>query len=75
MIIKLYIELLKDEDMKNVGIMTFYKAQVTKMKAVFADEIRLGLVISTVDGYQGGERDYMFLSTVRSNWNGVLGFV
>ena len=45
MIIKLYIELLKDEDMKNVGIMTFYKAQVTRMKAVFADEIRLGLVI------------------------------
>ena len=36
--------------------------------------MKLGLVISTVDGYQGGEKDYIFLSAVRSNWNGILGF-
>jgi hypothetical protein len=37
MIIKLYIDQLKDEDLKNAGIMTFYKAQVSRMKAIFAD--------------------------------------
>ena len=37
MIIKLYIDRLDDEEMKNVGIMTFYRAQVSRMKVIFAD--------------------------------------
>ncbi len=44
------------------------------MKEVFKNEIKLGLSISTVDGYQGAEKDYIFFSVVRSNYSGKLGF-
>jgi superfamily I DNA and/or RNA helicase len=44
------------------------------MKKIMADEIKLGLTITTVDGYQGSEKKYIFVSTVRSNYKGKLGF-
>lgn len=33
-----------------------------------------GLTIKTCDGYQGGEKDYIFFSCVRSNEQGKIGF-
>lgn len=33
-----------------------------------------GLTIKTIDGYQGGEKDYILISTVRSNSDKNPGF-
>lgn len=33
-----------------------------------------GLTVKTCDGYQGGEKDYIFFSCVRSNAQGRIGF-
>lgn len=58
--------------MHQIGIITTYRAQAEVMKKVFAEEITLGLVVSTVDGYQGGEKDYLFASIVRCNDRGLV---
>lgn len=42
------------------------------MCKIFHKEIRLGLIVSTVDGYQGGQKDYLFASIVRSNEDGIV---
>ena len=52
------------------GIITTYKAQAQLLKKVFADEAKLGLIISTVDGFQGGEKYYLIASMVKSNEDG-----
>jgi hypothetical protein len=54
MMIKLLIDSFPDDKLHQFGIVTVYKAQAKIMKNVFAEEIKLGLIISTVDGYQGG---------------------
>ncbi len=35
---------------------------------------KCGLTIKTIDGYQGGEKDYILISTVRSNEDKNPGF-
>lgn len=57
----------------NVGIVTFYRAQVKRMKKEFAQEVKLGLSISTVEGYQGSSKDHILFSVVRSNLKGKIG--
>ena len=36
---------------------------------------QLDIVVHTIDGFQGQERDWVLLSLVRSNGNGELGFL
>jgi hypothetical protein len=54
---------------KEIGIITFYAAQVALLKQEFS-KIRVpnkeNVTISTVDGFQGEEKDLIFLSTVRA---------
>lgn len=52
--IKLLIDSFPSDQLHQFGIVTVYKAQAKIMKQVFAEEIKLGLIISTIDGYQGG---------------------
>jgi hypothetical protein len=53
-----------------IGVITFYSAQVTLLQAeiakVLTKEQRQGLTVSTVDGFQGQERDITLISFVRT---------
>lgn len=62
----------------NVGIISPYKAQVNYLKEKVVNEpgfksIRIS--VNTVDGFQGQERDIIYISLVRSNENGEIGFL
>ncbi len=66
--------------LKQIGIITPYVAQKMliqeKLEEVFdAEEIMNNLQISSVDGFQGREKDFIILSNVRSNPDGNIGFL
>jgi superfamily I DNA and/or RNA helicase len=67
----------KNVDIKNqVGIITFYAAQVDYMQRKFNKLNYLaGVNVHTVDSYQGNESDYIIISFVRSNLKGGIGFL
>lgn len=65
-----------------IGIISPYKKQVKLLQELMADSTLLKadgfdrkILVSTVDGFQGGERDIMILSLVRCNQYGNIGFV
>jgi ATP-dependent RNA/DNA helicase IGHMBP2 len=70
----------KDADPITVGIISPYKEQVEWMKeeygnyAIDNEKIRQ-LSIKTIDGFQGEERDVIYISLVRSNDNQEIGFL
>ncbi|KAF6174661.1 hypothetical protein GIB67_006313 [Kingdonia uniflora] len=63
----------------SVGIISPYKAQVsaliTKFGPIYENCSDFSLSIRSVDGFQGSEEDVIIISTVRSNWNGSVGFL
>ena len=67
-------------DLKQIGVITPYVAQKMliqeKLEEEFdAEEIMKNLQISSVDGFQGREKDFIILSNVRSNPDGNIGFL
>lgn len=79
-----YINLIKinrkEEDIDRIAIISPYKAQVNLLKETmstsqidpfFAERID----INTVDSFQGRERDIIYISLVRSNSEGKIGFL
>ena len=60
---------------ENIGIITPYNAQKYKLYDKFADEKYENLRIESVDGFQGMEKEYIIISTVRSNVSGNIGFL
>ncbi|QSE96072.1 AAA domain-containing protein [Fulvivirga lutea] len=61
----------------SVGIIAPYSAQITRLKErIEAPEGFEGkLSINTIDGFQGQERDIIYISMVRSNEKGEIGFL
>jgi superfamily I DNA and/or RNA helicase len=57
-----------------VGIITFYKGQADLLNQRLQTKYR-GIKIQTVDGFQGGECDFIIISFVRSNPQGTVGFL
>ena len=57
---------------KNIGIITPYKGQKNYLIDIIDDP---SIEIQTVDAFQGREKDYIILSTVRSNNMGNIGFL
>jgi superfamily I DNA and/or RNA helicase len=55
-----------------VGVITFYSAQRALLRSCLFQE---DLEVSTVDGFQGREKDYIVISTVRANSDGDVGFL
>ena len=69
------------ELISNIGIISPYKAQVSLLQDLFdekyanASEIINKTAINTVDSFQGQERDIIYISMVRSNEKGEIGFL
>jgi ATP-dependent RNA/DNA helicase IGHMBP2 len=62
----------------SVGIISPYKAQVAYLKEKFLEDEWLSyptIGINSVDGFQGQERDIIYISLVRSNENNEIGFL
>jgi superfamily I DNA and/or RNA helicase len=64
----------------SIGIISPYKAQIRTLKEQFYNSPLLTtyaqqVSINTVDGFQGQERDVIYISLVRSNKRGEIGFL
>ncbi len=66
------------EPRKEVGVITFYGAQVRQLKSRLVERSgqfrNLRLRVGTVDRFQGMERAIIICSLVRNNPNGTVGF-
>ena len=75
--IKVFVRMLVHAGVKvkDIGIITLYNAQKFRLIEEFNKDKRyIDLKISSVDGFQGMEKDYIIISTVRSNNLGIIGF-
>ncbi len=66
--------------MITVGIISPYKEQVLYIQSLIAEDDELQklpakIVVKTVDGFQGQERDIIYISLVRSNDTKEIGFL
>ncbi|MEM6395760.1 MAG: AAA domain-containing protein [Bacteroidota bacterium] len=62
----------------SIALISPYREQVVRARELFETEERfaeLDLTIDTIDGFQGQERDLVYLSLVRSNDKGEIGFL
>ena len=64
----------------DIGVITPYSAQVSTIKSRFEELMDKGVFIdspevSTVDGFQGREKEVIIISTVRSNKQSEIGFL
>ncbi|MEM1008172.1 MAG: AAA domain-containing protein [Myxococcota bacterium] len=60
---------------RDVGVVTPYKAQVQVLKSALSTHCAEGLEISTIDGFQGREKEAILLDCVRSNMEADIGFL
>ncbi|HVD97493.1 MAG TPA: AAA domain-containing protein [Cytophagaceae bacterium] len=68
------------DEKNSIGIISPYKAQVNLLETKLEEHKELKqlgkrLAVNTVDGFQGQERDLIYISLVRSNENGEIGFL
>ena len=64
----------------SMGIITPYKQQqeliIEQLQSLINEpEIRRNIQVKTIDGFQGEERDIIYISFVRSNTEGEIGFL
>jgi len=58
-----------------LGVITPYDAQVRALRELLRDACAAGLEISSVDGFQGREKEAIVVDLVRCNEQGELGFL
>ena len=68
------------EERTDFGLISPYKAQVQYLRNKihsnsFFRPFRSLITVNTVDGFQGQERDVIFISLVRANESGQIGFL
>lgn len=73
------VERMLDERI-DFGLISPYKAQMRYMRHLVKNSavlrpLRSLLTVDTIDGFQGQERDVVFISLVRSNEDGKIGFL
>jgi superfamily I DNA and/or RNA helicase len=64
----------------SIGVIAPYRAQTRELSEQFAHyellrQLREHITIDTVDAFQGRERDVIYISLVRSNQEGTIGFL
>ncbi len=69
----------KEDFSFRIGVISMYKAQVEALRAAFRGKYGPHLAskidFNTVDGFQGQEKDIIFLSCVRAGDNATVGFL
>jgi len=67
----------QNKEFLNIGVIAPYKAQVERLKQKISvdDSYNVALTINTIDGFQGQERDIIYITLVRSNEKGEVGFL
>lgn len=82
--LKIYMERIGEarilEENIDFGVISPYRAQVQYLRSLLKKDIffrpfRRLITVHTVDGFQGQERDVIFISLVRANDNGQIGFL
>ncbi|MGJ1362493.1 AAA domain-containing protein [Sphingobacterium spiritivorum] len=80
--LKQYLEAFrKDENISpfpNIGLISPYRQQVLLLKELIRnDEMKISVPVQvqTIDGFQGQERDIIYISLTRSNAEGQIGFL
>ncbi len=66
------------DGLPSIALISPYKEQVVHMKNAIAEDPALGgvpITVNTIDGFQGQERDVVYISLVRSNGKGEVGFL
>ena len=58
-----------------IGVIVPYLAQKGLISKALQKSIAPGLLVNTVEGFQGQERDFIVISTTRSNVVGSIGFL
>lgn len=78
MVLSKHLQSLLDSGVKpeHIGLISPYNAQVSLLKRKVVKEFGIeGIEISTVDGFQGREKEVIIISLVRSNDNWEVGFL
>jgi len=57
------------------AVITPYAAQRSRLRALLGKEVRAGLEVDTIDGFQGREKEAIIVDLVRSNDAAALGFL
>ncbi|MFM7023079.1 MAG: AAA domain-containing protein [Flavobacteriales bacterium] len=70
----------KSDKKLSIGIISPYKEQVQKLSLLVEEDEELKnhpvkIAVKTIDGFQGQERDIIYISLVRSNDKGEIGFL
>lgn len=75
-LVKYHVDKLIDCEVspEQIGVIAPYSAQVSLLRKIINEEIS-GIEISTVDGFQGREKEVIILSLVRSNDKFEVGFL
>ncbi|EMA13005.1 AAA domain-containing protein [Haloarcula marismortui] len=70
-------DLLSDVPANEIGVITPYSAQVSRIRETLTERTDAGdrVTVDTIDSFQGGERTAIVLSLVRSNAEGTVGFL
>lgn len=69
------------DNIQNIGVISPYKAQVSLMQEYveerkpFDEQLSKIISVNTIDSFQGQERDIIYISLVRSNEKGEIGFL
>ncbi|MEN0004368.1 MAG: AAA domain-containing protein [Bacteroidota bacterium] len=69
---------VQEEELPSIALISPYREQVALMKQSVKEDVQLAdltLSINTIDGFQGQEADVVYISLVRSNDKGEIGFL
>jgi ATP-dependent RNA/DNA helicase IGHMBP2 len=72
------VEFYEAHEVPTIAIISPYREQVTYIQNAIQDDVMLRdlpINVNTIDGFQGQERDVVYISLVRSNVKGDIGFL